>query len=71
VAPSVQSIQAGDYKPLSRELYMYPSRKALQQEQVKAFMQFAVENHREIAEAAQIVPMPDSAAQKSTQMLGS
>jgi phosphate transport system substrate-binding protein len=70
VAPSVQSIQAGDYKPLSRELYMYPSRKALQQEQVKAFMQFAVDNHQEIAEAAQIVPMPDSAAQKSTQTLG-
>jgi phosphate transport system substrate-binding protein len=71
VKPSVETIQDGSYAPLSRELYMYPSRKALQQPEVKAFLDFAVQNHQEIAEAAQIVPMPESAAQKSQQALGS
>jgi phosphate transport system substrate-binding protein len=70
VKPSVQTIQNGDYKPLSRELYMYPSRKALRQPEVKEFLTFAVQNHQEIAEAAQIVPMPESAARKSEGALG-
>jgi phosphate transport system substrate-binding protein len=69
VTPSTQTIQDGSYKPLSRPLFMYPSQRSLEQPEVKAFMDFAVENHQEIAEAAQIVPMPDSAAQKSTQAL--
>jgi phosphate transport system substrate-binding protein len=70
VKPSVDTIQNGDYKPLSRSLFMYPSRKALQQPEVREFLTFAVQNHQEIAEAAQIVPMPNSAAQKSMQTLG-
>ena len=70
VKPSVRTIQDGSYKPLSRALYMYPSRTALRRPEVKAFLEFAVDNHQEIAEAAEIVPMPESAAQKSKQAVG-
>ena len=65
VESTTDSIQSGEYKPLSRPIYMYPNAKALQQPEVKAFMQFAVENHEEISEAANIVPMSAEQATKS------
>ena len=71
VAPALESIQTGRYKPLSRPLYMYPSDRALQDPAGKAFVEYALANHQQIAEAAQIVPMSQEAAQKSTQALGS
>src|SRR5215216_2819998 len=57
VKPSVQTIQDGSYKPLSRPLFMYPSAKAMQRPEVKAFMEFVVAQAPQIAEAAKIVPL--------------
>jgi phosphate transport system substrate-binding protein len=69
VKPSKESIQSGEYKPLSRPLFMYPSKKAIARPEVKAFMTFIAENHQQIAEAAQIVPMNDEQAQKTQSAL--
>jgi phosphate transport system substrate-binding protein len=63
--PDSASIQDGSYKPLSRPLFMYPSDKALQRPEVKAFMEFVVNNYADIAKAAKIVPMTDAQAQES------
>ena len=57
VKPSVETIQDGSYKPLSRPLFMYPSAKAMKRPEVKAFMEFVVAQAPEIAEAAKIVPL--------------
>jgi phosphate transport system substrate-binding protein len=57
VKPSVETIQDGTYKPLSRPLFMYPSAKAMQRPEVKAFMEFVVAQAPQIAEAAKIVPL--------------
>jgi phosphate transport system substrate-binding protein len=65
VKPSSQSIQDGSYKPLSRPLFMYPSDKALKRPEVKAFMQFVVNNYDSIAKASKIVPMTDAQASES------
>jgi phosphate transport system substrate-binding protein len=65
VKPSSADIQNGKYEPLSRPLFMYPSAKALQRPEVKAFMDFVVANYQDIAKASQIVPMTDAQAQKS------
>jgi len=68
VKPSLERIQDGSYKPLSRELFMYPSKEALSRPEVKAFMDFVFENQAEIAKSAQIVPLTEeqvSKAQKS------
>ena len=65
VKPSKQSIQDGSYAPLSRPLFMYPSREALGRPEVKAFMDFVVANQQAIAEAAQIVPMTEEQASES------
>ncbi len=65
VEPTSETIQSGEYKPLARPIFMYPSAKALETPEVKAFMEFAIENHTEISEAANIVPMSDEQATES------
>ncbi|MEO6496042.1 MAG: substrate-binding domain-containing protein, partial [Solirubrobacteraceae bacterium] len=70
VAPSVETIQDGSYAPLSRPLFMYPSDKALERPEVKAFMDFIAENQASIAEAAQYVPLTDQQATEAEGALG-
>jgi phosphate transport system substrate-binding protein len=69
VAPSTEAIQSGEYKPLSRPLFMYPSEKALKRPEVKAFMEYVIANYQPIAEASQIVPMTQEQAEKGRQEL--
>jgi phosphate transport system substrate-binding protein len=71
VKPAAQAIQSGEYTPLSRPLFMYPSEKALERPEVRAFMDYVVENYQPIAEAAQIVPMNQSQADEAKTALGS
>jgi phosphate transport system substrate-binding protein len=70
VKPAAKAIQSGEYKPLSRPLFMYPSEKALKRPEVKAFMDYVVENYGPIAEASQIVPMNQSQADEAKTVLG-
>jgi phosphate transport system substrate-binding protein len=70
VKPSFETISSGEYKPLSRPLFMYPSEKALRKPAVRAFMDYVVQNYDSIAEASQIVPMSQQQAQKATSALG-
>jgi phosphate transport system substrate-binding protein len=68
VKPSVETIQDGSYEPLARPLFMYPSTKALERPEVKAFMDFVTKQAPAIAEAAKIVPLTDeqqTAAQRA------
>jgi phosphate transport system substrate-binding protein len=71
VKPSQEAISSGEYKPLSRPIFMYPSQEALRRPEVKAFMDYVLENHQEIAEAAAIVPMSEQQAQEAQSALGS
>jgi phosphate transport system substrate-binding protein len=71
VTPSSETIQSGEYKPLSRPLFMYPSAKALKRPEVKAFMDYVLANQESIAEASQIIPMNQAQADKATTALGS
>jgi phosphate transport system substrate-binding protein len=71
IKPSQESISSGEYKPLSRPIFMYPSQKALQRPEVKAFMDYVLENYQAISEAAAIVPMSQEQADKAKAALGS
>jgi phosphate transport system substrate-binding protein len=71
VEPTTETIQTGEYKPLSRPLFMYPSTKALKRPEVKAFLDYIIENYQPIAEASQIVPMAQDQADRSKAALGS
>jgi phosphate transport system substrate-binding protein len=58
VAPSAETAQGGSYTPLSRPLFMYVKRGSLaEQEPLRDFIRFALENQQSIAEEALYIPM--------------
>jgi phosphate transport system substrate-binding protein len=65
VAPSTESVQDGSYTPLSRPLFIYVKNTSLQKPEVKAFVQYLLDNGDTIAQNALFVPMTDEQAQKS------
>ena len=67
VAPSTETVQNGSYTPLSRPLFIYPSDKALERPEVKAFTEFYVNNYQKIAEEALFVPLTEEQAAEAKQ----
>jgi phosphate transport system substrate-binding protein len=67
VTPSPETAQDGTYKPLGRQLFIYPSAEALGKEQVQAFVRFYIENNDQIAERAGLIPLTDEQKQESLQ----
>ncbi len=65
VAPSAETVLDASYKPLSRPLFIYPSDKALARPEVKAFLEFFVENEAEIAEEALFIELSDEQAEQA------
>jgi phosphate transport system substrate-binding protein len=61
VAPSLETASDGTYTPLSRPLFIYPSKSAMQRPEVASFVEFYVNNDAEITSKALFVPL--SAAQ--------
>ena len=57
--PSAETAQDGTYTPLSRPLFIYPSRPRSRSREVKAFLEYYLENDADIAEAAQFIPLND------------
>ena len=69
VRPSPATIQEGSYKPLSRPIFMYPSKKAMERAEVAEFMRFTVAEAPRIAEAAKIVPLTGAQVSESESSL--
>jgi phosphate transport system substrate-binding protein len=65
VAPGTETVQDGSYTPLSRPLFIYVKNTSLQKPEVKAFVQYLLDNEESIAQGALFVPMTDEQAQKS------
>ena len=59
VAPSVETAQDGTYKPLSRPLFIYVKKDALERAEVAGFLTYILDNETDIAEASQFVPLTD------------
>jgi len=57
VAPSAETAQDGTYTPLSRPLFIYPSKQALAKPEVKAFFDYYVANDATIATDALFIPL--------------
>ena len=70
VEPSIDTAQDGTYTPLSRPLFMYANAEALTRPEVKAFLQYVLDNEREIAQQAQFVPLTDEQLQQAKDALG-
>jgi phosphate transport system substrate-binding protein len=65
VTPSVETAQSGEYKPLSRPLFVYAKTTSLERQEVRDFLTFMVDNATEITEAAQFVPPTEEQLEKS------
>ena len=65
VAPSTETVQDGSYTPLSRPLFIYVKNESLQKPEVKAFVQYLLDNEQTIAENALFVPLTDEQLQAS------
>jgi phosphate transport system substrate-binding protein len=59
VPPSVETAQNGEYAPLSRPLFMYPSEQALKKPEVKAFIEYYLANANSVAESLGFVPLTE------------
>jgi phosphate transport system substrate-binding protein len=71
VAPSAETAQDGSYAPLSRPLFIYVSKASYADKpQVKAYVDFYVENLAEISEAAQFIPLNDEQSASTEAALG-
>jgi phosphate transport system substrate-binding protein len=69
VAPSAETAQSGEYKPLSRPLFTYVKTASLERDGVRDFLTFWLENSEEIADAARFVPMTDDQLAESQDAL--
>ena len=56
VAPSAETAQSGEYKPLSRPLFVYVKSASLERPEVRDFAEFVLDNGTEIADTAQFIP---------------
>jgi phosphate transport system substrate-binding protein len=65
VAPSAETAQNGEYVPLSRPLFIYPSDEALEKPEVKAFVDYYLENVNDIAESVGFIPLTEEQLEAS------
>ncbi len=65
VAPSAETAQNDEYVPLSRPLLIYPSAEALKKPEVKAFVDYYLDNVNGVAEAVGFIPLTDEQLQQS------
>jgi phosphate transport system substrate-binding protein len=57
VTPTRETVQSGEYRPLSRPLFIYVKKSSLARPEVAAFVQFYLDNVDRIAEQALFVPL--------------
>jgi phosphate transport system substrate-binding protein len=59
VAPSEKTVLDGSYQPLSRPIYIYVSKKALEKPEVREFTEFYLKNAPKLVKEVKYVPLPD------------
>ena len=60
VTPSMATIESGEYAPFSRPLFIYVNPESYTRLEVKKFVDYYVDNAKEIVTKASYVPLPDS-----------
>jgi phosphate transport system substrate-binding protein len=73
VAPSAETAQNDEYVPLSRSLLIYPSAEALEKPEVKAFVDYYLDNVNAVAESVGFIPLTEEqleASKDATAKLG-
>jgi phosphate transport system substrate-binding protein len=65
IEPTPETVEDGTYAPLSRPLFIYVSKSALERPEVKAFVRFYLESARELVPQVGYVPLRDEMYQAS------
>jgi phosphate transport system substrate-binding protein len=63
VLPSRDTVENGSYRPLSRPLFIYVSKKSAERTEVKRFVEFYLKEGLKLAEQVKYVPLPVEAYQ--------
>ena len=58
VTPTASTIEDGSYQPLSRPMFIYVSKNSLERAEMKAFVEFYLENARALVQEVGYVPLP-------------
>ena len=69
IEPTFETIKSGEYSPLSRPLFIYVNKASLEREEVKTFIQFYLENAKELAAEVGYVALPDEEYQKGLDLI--
>jgi phosphate transport system substrate-binding protein len=70
IEPTKETIESGDYKPLSRPLYIYVNKEALKNKpEVQSYVQFTLENAGELAQEVGYIQLPQVDYDKQLQDL--
>jgi phosphate transport system substrate-binding protein len=70
VEPTMETVQDGSYKPLSRPLFVYAAVDALEEKlQVSSFLEFLLDNQASLARGALFVPLTDEQVARSRTVL--
>ncbi len=69
VVPSEETVLRAEYFPLSRPVFIYVSKKALERPEVKEFAEFYVASAGDLAKEVKYIPLPKSAYEKAAARL--
>jgi phosphate transport system substrate-binding protein len=65
VAPSIKTVQANTYRPLSRPLFIYAKRPSFQRAEVRAFIGYIFDNEKSISKKAGFISLTDPQLKKA------
>lgn len=65
VEPAPETTQAGEYAPLGRQLYIYPSAQSLEKPEVLEFVNFYLENVNDVTEQAGFIALTEEQLNES------
>ncbi len=69
VVPSSETAQDDSYAPLSRPLFIYVSDKGIAEPQVKAFVEFYLDNVNGVAESVGYIPLNEAQLEESKELV--
>ena len=70
VSPSLESVLSGKYKPLSRPLYIYVSKKSFKEKpHVKTFVLYYLDNVKEFVQDVGYIPLPEDMYERTRELL--
>ena len=69
VTPGPETIESGEYAPLSRPLFIYVNKESLERPEVRAFVTFYLENAYELVRQTGYIRLPQSDYQQSLDLI--